>query len=508
MGVFWDRIVKFVQSSLRSAERQGAQAPLAIAAGAPARYSPNASLEAIGMQNETLREQMEEVEYGFGRLEEVRRLFHALLAPMSELLADFESTRTRLHETRLKLGLIEDAHESLNARHSAALEERDQVAEARNALLRENRELGQRLQRVEAALSEAQLELRERGAANEKLQRLLEVETRRSGVQADEIRRLKDELSSKDQALANLELAFKAANDQGAVLSQENAALRDSSQSLASDLEAARRRVAENESRLVDCEAEIDQGKHRIAALEQALSEEQSAHANLRAKHLESVERSRSETTSLTNTVHAVRGRVDLTNRLLVQTRGQLREKIEELRAAERRLLESGIQVDALEKSARAHKDDLAAANERIAGTERMRGALIDQVNALNETVRAKEAALQSATRTIEQLTVRLEEATSGRQRVKEELERRTAALQDEIAHVRAERQLADGALEASRAERQQARRAAPTPVPTPVPTNGEARREAETAPALAEPVEPAEALQTNVAKLPRTASA
>ena len=247
MGVFWDRIVKFVQSSLRSAERQGAQAPLAIAAGAPARYSVNASLEAIGMQNETLREQMEEVEHGFGRLEEVRGLFHALLAPMSELLTDFELTRRRLHETKLKLGLIEDAHEALNARHGAALAERDRVAEARNALLRENRELGQRLQRVEAALSEAQIELRERGAANEKLQRFLEVETRRSGVQADEIRRLKDELSSKDQALANLELSFKAASDQGAVLAQENAALRDSSQSLASDLDAARKRVAENE---------------------------------------------------------------------------------------------------------------------------------------------------------------------------------------------------------------------------------------------------------------------
>ena len=257
-------------------------------------------------------------------------------------------------------------------------------------------------------------------------------------------------------------------------------------------------------SRLVDCEAEIDQGKHRIAAVEQALSEEQSAHANLRAKHLEFVERSRSEMTALTNTVHAVRGRVDLTNRLLEQTRGQLREKIEELRGAERRLLESGIQVDALEKAARAQKDDLAAANERIAGTERMRGALVDQVNALNETLRGKESALQSATRIVEHLTVRIEEATSARQRVKEELERRTAALQDEIAHVRAERQLADGALEASRAERQQARRAAPTPVPT----NGEARREAETAPALAEPVEPAELQQINVTKLPRTASA
>ncbi len=504
MGAFWDQIVKFVQPSDDAGERQGALAPLGAAALAPARYSPNASLEVIGMQNETLRGQIEEIEHGFGQLEEVRGLFHALLAPMSELLADFESTRTRLHETKLKLSLIEDAHGSLNARHTAALEERDQLADARNALLRENRELGQRLQRVEAALSGAQLELRERGAANEKLQRFLEVETRRSGVQADEIRRLKDELSSKDQALANLELSFKVASDEGAVLSQENAALRDASQSLSSDLDAARKRVAENESRLIDYEAEVDQRKHRIAALEQALSEEQSAHANLRATHLESVERSRSELTSLTNTVQAVRGRVDVTNKLLDQTRGQLREKIEELRAAERRLLESGIQVDALEKSARAQKDDLAAANELIAGAERMRGALVDQVNALSETARGKETALQSATRSIEQLTVRLEEATNGRQRAKEELERRTAALQDEIAHVRAERQLADGALEASRADRQQARRAAPTPVAT----IGEGRREAEAEATLAEPVEPAEPRQTKVAKLPRIASA
>lgn len=486
MGALWDQVVKFVQPSDGAAERQGALAPLGAAAGLPARYSPNASLESIGMQNETLRAQLEDVEHGFGLLEEVRSLFRALLAPLSELLADFESAKARLHETKLKLSFIEDAHESLNARHAAALEERDQVAEARNALARENRELGQRALRVEAALNEAQLELRERGAANEKLERFLDVETRRSGVQADEIRRLKDELSAKDQALANLELSFKVANDQGAVLSQEHAALRDSSQSLSSDLDAARTRIAENESRLVDYEAEVEQGKHRIAALEQTLAQEQSAHANLRARHLESVERSRSETTSLTNTVHAVRGRVDITNKLLEQTRGQLRQKIEELRAAERRLLESGIQVDALEKSARAQKDDLADANERIAGTERMRGALVDQVNALSESVMAKETALQSATLTIEQLTVRIDEATSAKQRAKEELERRTASLQNEIAHVRAERQLADGALEASRAERQQARRAASAP------TSAEARRNEP--PPAAEPVDAAAA--------------
>ncbi|HYA74085.1 MAG TPA: hypothetical protein VEF36_13105, partial [Roseiarcus sp.] len=125
--------------------------------------------------------------------------------------------------------------------------------------------------------------------------------------------------------------------------------------------------------------------------------------------------------------------------------------------------------------------------------------ALVDQVNSLTDTVRAKEAALQSATRTIEQLTARVEEMASGRQRAKEELERRTAALQDEIARMRAERQLTDGALEASRAERQQARRAPPT--------TGEAHREATAASSASEPGEAPAPQQTNVTKLPRTAS-
>jgi uncharacterized small protein (DUF1192 family) len=87
----------------------------------------------------------------------------------------------------------------------------------------------------------------------------------------------------------------------------------------------------------------------------------------------------------------------------------------------------------------------------------------------------------------------------SGRQRAKEELERRTATLQDEIARMRAERQLADGALEASRAERQQARRASPT--------IGDAQREATAASSAAEPSEAPAPQQTNVTKLPRTAS-
>jgi chromosome segregation ATPase len=264
-------------------------------------------------------------------------------------------------------------------------------------------------------------------------------------------------LAARDQGLAKLELALKEASDQGALAAQDNASLRETGKAQAERLEAALRRIAESE-------ATADRDKQRIAVLEQTLADEQGAHANLRAKHLDHVERTRAEISALANSVHAVRGRVDVTNKLLDQTRTQFRDKVEELRAAERRLLESDIHIDALEKSERALKEDLAAANDHMAGVDRMRAALVDQVNSLNEAVRAKDVALLAAMRNGEVLATRLEEGDAATRRAKEEVERRVASMQEEIVRLRSERQLADGALEASRVERREARRAAELP--------------------------------------------
>ncbi|HEY1940664.1 MAG TPA: hypothetical protein VGH40_00950 [Roseiarcus sp.] len=475
MGTLWDQMLNFGQLGER--RRGGGSGDFSLA-----RYTPDASLEAIGKQNETLRAQMEEVQHGFEHLDQVRGRFHALLPPMSELLAEFEAAKARLHETKIKLALVEDAHAELSGRFAAVSEECDLVVGAKNALLRDHRELSQRAQRTEATLGETQVKLRDCSAAKDKAERLLEIETRASASHVEENRRLKEELAAKDKSLASQELSLKVAGDQSALLTQENATLRETSNSLAVNLDAATRRIA-------DFEGQIDQGKHRVVALEQALMEEQTVHAALRARHVEHVERSHAEISTLSNTIHAVRGRVEVTNKILDQTRAQLRDKIDELRAVGRKLLENTIQIDVLEKSARSQKDDLDAANERIAGTERARSVLVDQVNGLNEAVRAKEVALQSAIRTIEQLSVRVDEMAAAKQRAKEELDRRTAALQDEIARMRAERQLADGALEASRAERQQARRGHAA--------GSETQREGE---------EAAAATQTNVTKLTRAA--
>jgi chromosome segregation ATPase len=427
-----------------------------LPAAAP-RRAVERTLESIGMRNEALRAQFQQIGDGLACAERTREQFQALLQPLSDMLQEFESCKARLEELKTRHTLVEDAHAALNARYATIQAEREAVAVAAAGCQRDNRELRQRLQRVETALAAAQSDMREGATAREKSERALETESRRAANQANELGRLRGELAARDQSLAKLELALKEATDQGALAVQDNVSLRESGKAQAERLEAALRRIAEDE-------ATAERDKQRIAALEQALVDEQGAHANLRAKHLDHVERTRSEISALANSVHAVRGRVEVTSKLLEQTRAQFRDKVEELRAAERRALESDIQINALEKSERALKEDLSAANDRMDGVDRMRATLVDQVNALNEAVRMKDAALQTATRNGETLAARLEDGAAVARRAKEEAERRIAAMQEEIARLRSERQLADGALEASRVERREARLAGEAP--------------------------------------------
>ena len=447
MTAFWARGKELQASGEGSSTRRLAPASTA----ASPRREVERTLESIGMRNEALRAQFQQIGDGLASVERAREQFQALLPPLSDLLVEFETCKARLQELKTKHALIEDAHASLNARHASTQAEREAAAAATAAAQRENRELRQRLQRVETALAAAQSDQREGAAAREKIERAFEAESRRTATQTDEIGRLRGELAARDQSLAKVESALKEASDQAALAAQDNVSLRENGKAQADRLEAALRRIAEGETT-----AERD--KQRIAALEQALADEQGAHANLRAKHLDHVERTRAEISALANSVHAVRGRVEVTNKLLDQTRAQLREKIEELRAAERRVLECDIQIDALEKSARALKEDLAAANDHMAGVDHMRASLVDQVNSLNEAVRVKDAALQAATRNGEVLSARLDESAAAARRAKEEADRRTASMHEEIVRLRSERQLADGALEASRVERREAR--------------------------------------------------
>ena len=173
MTAFWAR-GKELQASV---ERPVARlAPPAVAPAVAQRREAERTLESIGMRNEALRAQFQQVGDGLASAERTREQFQALLSPLSDLLVEFETCKARLQELKTKHALIEDAHAALNARHAATQAERDAAAAAAAVAQRDNRELRQRLQRVETALGAAQNEMRESAAAREKTERALETE--------------------------------------------------------------------------------------------------------------------------------------------------------------------------------------------------------------------------------------------------------------------------------------------------------------------------------------------
>ncbi len=437
-----------VSTQVQQAAAAHSQAPQNQAAPAPAAPPApslaNAPLDVIGLRNETLRRQIEDVEDGFDEIEKVRLSFRELIAPMAELLSELESTKAKLHENKIRFGLLQESHEGLKSRHNSLSSEADLAFNARDSLLQENRELLQKIQQLELALSEANLDVRERANANEKLERLLEIETRNSGALEAETKRLKQAMESRDDYMARVEAQLKSASDANELLEQELGSLRLSSSEIAASFNSRNRRLAEYETA-------IEQNRGRIYELENALANEQSAHSALQARHLEEGERLRGESSQLVHKTDALRGRADMAEKLLSEARAQLRSKVEELRATERQSLEARILAETYEKKLRASSEDLSKAEQRIAAMDEMRVNLVDRVNSLTKALHSRDGAATSAEQKTENLARRHDEALRTAQREREQAERMVSELRDQLERERAERILAEGALQAAR---------------------------------------------------------
>jgi hypothetical protein len=93
MTAFWAR----GKESQASDERPAARLPPSpVARAAAPRREVERTLEAIGMRNEALRAQFQQVGDGLASAERAREQFHALLPPLSDLLVEFETCKARL----------------------------------------------------------------------------------------------------------------------------------------------------------------------------------------------------------------------------------------------------------------------------------------------------------------------------------------------------------------------------------------------------------------------------
>jgi crescentin len=416
-------------------------------AGPAASPAEPATLERVGLRNESLRHQFEKVERGFAQIEIVKHAFREAITPIASLLAELEGTTAQLHESKIKLNLLQEAHEGLKSRHSTAVRDADSAVMTRNVLVRDVEELQQKLERAESSWKEAKSAQENHVETIDQLQRLLEIETRKTSSLTAETDRLKTALQARDEGIGKLELGLKTAQDQEGMLDQEIDALRKAISELSASLETKSLRVIELESHTSTQAQNLEElGAAHLTA--------QTSLAALQTRYTNDLEKHRTDFNSLNFKNGALRARAEATEKLLSEARVQLREKGEELRAGERQILENGIQIDADEKKIRTLSDDLKTASERMMSMEKMRATLVEQVNTLTRSLEERESSLRVAEQKAEQLSTRHDELTDNNARDRDTWERSIAELREKFEREHSERVLLEGALRAAREER------------------------------------------------------
>jgi crescentin len=206
------------------------------------------------------------------------------------------------------------------------------------------------------------------------------------------------------------------------------------------------RRLAEIENALSEARARLQQMEHNLAAVEDERKK-------LSAALDEANERRQSEVYALTLKLDAMRSRSTAAEKLLAEMRQSLVARTEEIWAVEAKLVEAVVGRSGAEKKA----EQLTAANEahdrQNKKLEQTRLSLTDRCNVLSETVKARDSSLAHAQDKIKSLTDRGEllkaEAAANQAKAEKRIEQLNSAIERE----RAERAVAEGALEATRGD-------------------------------------------------------
>ena len=161
---------------------------------------------------------------------------------------------------------------------------------------------------------------------------------------------------------------------------------------------------------LSELESRRDDLARRVEELEAALNQETTAHAKLKAAHLDAAESHRLTASNLREELSAMIARSEAAERLLAEARSDLRERDAAIRGFEQRALESSLRAKSKETALADFEKDLTSARASHAEVEAARAALNQRSVELAKALEGKDAALQRAEQKIETLESRIPE--------------------------------------------------------------------------------------------------
>jgi crescentin len=143
-----------------------------------------------------------------------------------------------------------------------------------------------------------------------------------------------------------------------------------------------------------------------------------------------------------------------VTEKILTQTREQLRDRTEELKAAERMAREALIEKTGFERRMQAAEQELQRQTAHAAENNEARIELDERCEMLTKAIAAKDALLQRADNRASMLLERIDQLTHRFDEERSALETTNKKLWEDLQREKSERALAQGALDTARRSR------------------------------------------------------
>ncbi len=402
--------------------------------------------ERIGGDNEALRNLLIDTGLQFRALDDLKETFGKLTNPLSKLLETLEREKFDNASLRGALNELRTSHESLRTEFET-LEKKASELEGDNVRL--NRDLTDVQQTAhDLAGEKAKLgnDISALRVAHAGLEKQLAEETVKSRTLDDEKRLLLERAEGADKRVVESDAVANLAREKHALIENERDSLQTALDQTLGQSTRTSRRLAETENALSDARARVQQLENGLATVEEERK-------RLSGALDEANERRQSEIYALTLKLEALKSRSAAAEKLLSEMRQNLVARTEEIRVVEAKLVDATVGRGAAEKKVDQLTATVDAADRQTKKLEQTRLSLTDRTKVLSETVKARDNVLAHAEDKIKSLSSRVEllkaEGASNQAKAEKRIEQLNAAIERE----RAERAVAEGALESARTD-------------------------------------------------------
>ena len=410
-------------------------------------FGARGPLDEAGQQSEQVRERINNLSLRLDDLKTLSEDFGHIIRPLSDVVTQNIQIQAKLLESEALLVRERDAlaatRAELNELHVNATRTAGELASATADLRAHQAQLHDQ----DAQITQMRLRIDDQSGTIESIERQIAAETERARALSDDNQTLRAEVETLEQLRTRSESDLSEAREQNAISNAENTRLQQLAESLS-------HRLSGLKGQIMELEPQIHAGRQDLAIMQTKLSTEQLARQKSEVTREAERTAQEAEIASLTMKIEGLAAHVGTTEKIVANLRDQYREKAEALRLTEKNLKEAV--ADRIVNERRLEQAQEAAARHlaQTAETQRVYAELKERSDLLARTLSAKETQIEGGARKIASLTSRVDQMSARFEQERAGFEAANRRLIEELQSEKAERSLAQGALDIARNSR------------------------------------------------------